>query len=316
MMSFHSHEHPRSEILCVGELLWDALPEGLFLGGAPFNVACHLHALGETVAVVSRVGDDRLGREALRRIKYRGMTTDLIQVDTTLETGFVKVTFDEDEGAEGPGYVIPQPVAWDALALTGALSERASQAAAIVFGNLAQRQETARRTVRGLCDTDALKVLDVNLRPPYTEPSVVEASLDTADVIKLNEDELATLSSWDGRSDSLRGATEALARRFDCRTVCVTRGAEGSALWHRGTWAERSSYHVDVQDAVGAGDAFLAALLSGLLAGRDSDEVLDLASKLGAYVASQYGATPEYEVGGLAGIKGLTLNDDQKRTAH
>jgi fructokinase len=304
-----------SEILCVGEVLWDALPEGLFLGGAPFNVACHLHALGQKVAVVSRVGDDRLGREALRRMKHRGMTTDLIQVDTTLETGFVQVIFDEEGGTEGPGYIIPQPVAWDALALTGALSERASQADAIVFGNLAQRQETARRTVRGLLDTDALKILDVNLRPPYTEPVVVEASLNKADVVKLNEEELVEISSWVGRSGPLRDVMEALARRFECRAVCVTRGAEGSAIWHQGAWAERKSYQVKVQDAVGAGDAFLAALLSGFLDGRDCDEVLDLASKLGAYVASRSGATPEYEISGIAGIKGLSLNTAQESTA-
>jgi fructokinase len=304
----------QGEILCVGELLWDALPEGLFLGGAPFNAACHLHALGETVAVVSRVGDDRLGREALRRVKHRGMTTDLIQVDTALETGFVKVTFDEDEGAEGPGYVIPQPVAWDALALTAPLAERASQATAIVFGCLAQRQETARRTVRRVCDAGALTVLDVNLRPPYTEPGVVEASLDRADVVKLNEEELVEVSSWTGRSGPVRDLVEALVQRFDCGTVCVTRGAAGSVLWHRGAWAERTGYRVEVQDAVGAGDAFLAALLSGLLAERDPGEVLDLAGRLGAYVASQSGATPEYEVGGLAGIEGLTLNDPSEET--
>lgn len=302
----------RGEILCVGEVLWDALPKGLFLGGAPLNVAFHLQALGEAVAVVSRVGDDRLGREALRRISDRGMTTELVQLDSELETGFVRVTF--DEGAEHPSYVIEQPVAWDALALTGALSERASEAAAVVFGALAQRQETARRTIRGLCDAGALRVLDVNLRPPYTPRSVVESSLAAADVVKLSEAELIEVSGWDGASGSLRDRMEALARRFDCRAVCVTRGAEGSALWDRGTWAEREAYQVKVKDTVGAGDAFLAALLSGLLAGRDSDEVLDAASRLAAYVASRSGATPEYEVGGIAGIGSLRLKGGAETT--
>ena len=296
---------PNGEILCVGEVLWDALPKGLFLGGAPLNVAFHLHALGEAVAVVSRVGDDRLGREALRRMSDRGLTTELVQVDPGLETGFVRVSF--DEGAEHPSYVIEQPVAWDALALTGALSERASGAAAVVFGTLAQRQETARRTVRALCDAGALAVLDVNLRPPYTPRSIVESSLAAADVVKLNEAELAEIGGWDGVSGSLREQAEALAHRFGCRAVCVTRGADGSALWDRGAWAERAAYPVKVKDAVGAGDAFLAALLSGHLAGLGSDAVLDAASRLAAYVASRSGATPAYEVGGIAGIGSLRL---------
>jgi fructokinase len=302
----------RGEILCVGEVLWDALPKGLFLGGAPLNVAFHLQALGEAVAVVSRVGDDRLGREALRRISDRGMTTELVQIDAGLETGFVRVSL--DEGAEHPSYVIEQPTAWDALALTGALSKRASEAEAVVFGTLAQRQETARRTVRGLCDAGALAVLDVNLRPPYTARSVVESSLAAADVVKLNEAELAEISDWDGVSGSLCDRVEALARRFDCRAVCVTRGAEGSALWNRGAWAEREAYRVKVKDAVGAGDAFLAAFLSGFLAGRGGEEVLDAASRLAAYVASRSGATPEYEVGGIAGIGSLRLKGGSEAT--
>ncbi|MDT7858383.1 PfkB family carbohydrate kinase [Rubrivirga sp. S365] len=293
------------EILCVGELLWDALPKGLFLGGAPLNVAFHLHALGERVAVVSRVGDDRLGREALRRMADRGVATELVQVDPELDTGFVRVSL--DEGKEHPAYTIEQPVAWDALALTGALSERAAGAAAVVFGTLAQRQETARRTVRALGDAAALAVLDVNLRPPYAPRSVVESSLAAADVVKLNEAELAQIGGWDGTSGTLRERAEALAQRFDCRTVCVTRGADGSALWHRGAWAERRAYPVKVKDAVGAGDAFLAALLSGLLAGHTCDDVLDAASRLAAYVATRSGATPEYQAGGIAGVQGLPL---------
>ena len=294
----------RGEILCVGEVLWDALPEGLYLGGAPFNVACHLHALGEEVAVVSRVGDDTLGREVLRRLQARGMTTDLVQVDAELETGFVRVTFEE----EAPDYDIAQPVAWDALALTGPLAERASQAAAVVFGSLAQRQQRTRRAVRGLCDgSSALKVFDVNLRPPHTPRSIVEASLDLADVVKLNEQELLEISTWLGLSGDFQGTVQALARRFDCWAVCVTRGAAGSVLCRDGQWTEHSSYQIEVQDTVGAGDAFLAALLAGLLAGHSSEQVLDFASRLGAYVASRSGATPAYEVERLEEVGQIAL---------
>jgi fructokinase len=306
-------DHQR-EILCVGEVLWDALPEGLYLGGAPFNVACHLHALGEEVAMVSRVGEDRLGREALRRLKARGMTTALVQVDADLETGFVKVALDDSGGAE---YVIVQPAAWDALTLTGALSERASEAAALVFGTLAQRRERARRTVRALCDMrdDTVKVLDVNLRPPYGQRSVIEASLDLADVAKLNEQELFKISGWLDLSGDLRGTVAALARRFGCRAVCVTRGAEGSALWRDGEWTRRGSYSVSVQDTVGAGDAFLAALLAGLLDGQASDVVLARANRLGAYVASRAGGTPAYDIGRWSDIPQLALDTPEPAEA-
>lgn len=294
------------EILCVGEVLWDALPEGLFLGGAPLNVARHLHALGEEVAMVSRVGQDRLGREALRRLKARGMPTHLIQPDAALETGFVAVTLD-DGGT--PAYEIVQPVAWDALALTDALAGRAERAAAVVFGSLAQRQETARRTVRRVCASDgALKVFDVNLRPPHDSRSVVEASLGLADVVKLNDHELDRMRDWFGLPGGLRPTVEALAERFGCRAVCVTRGAAGSALWGDGQWWEHAGYRVRVKDTVGAGDAFLAAMLAGLLAGRAGEELLDLANRLGAYVATRSGAVPAYEIGGLEDIVRLVLD--------
>lgn len=297
------------EILCVGEVLWDALPDGLFLGGAPLNVARHLHALGEEAVMVSRVGEDRLGREALRRLEARGMATDLVQTDAERETGFVEVTLD----AEGtPNYEIVRPVAWDALALTNALSERAARAEAIVFGSLAQRSEASRRAVRGLCEAasggGALKVFDVNLRPPHDARSVVEASLQVADVVKLNDHELERMRSWFGLVGTMREAVGALAERFDCRAVCITRGAEGSALWKVERWHEHSGYRVHVKDTVGAGDAFLAAMLSGLLAGHTGEKLLDLANRLGAYVATRSGAVPAYEIGDLEDIIRMALD--------
>src|ERR671932_1315357 len=127
---------PGPEILCVGELLWDALPAGLFLGGAPFNVACHLRAAGLPTTMVSRVGSDLLGEEALRRLARYGVGTDLMQVDPSLPTGFVRVTVDD---ADNPAYEIVEPAAWDAIAPTETLLRRAADARAIVFGTLAQR---------------------------------------------------------------------------------------------------------------------------------------------------------------------------------
>ena len=290
-------------ILCIGEVLWDAMPAGLFLGGAPFNVACHLHMLGEDVAFVSRVGDDVLGREVLRRMQMRGMEVELVQVDPAWATGFVEVTLGE---AGVPDYVIREPAAWDAIALTDALHERASQARAIIFGSLAQRRETSRRTIRALEATEATRIFDVNLRPPFVDRDIVNASLRLADVIKLNDDELFQIVRWWGLPVAThRAGAEALAARFGLETVCITRGAAGAALWKNGAWWEHAGYTVTVKDTVGAGDAFLAGLLHKLLAGEDEEAVLAFACRLGAFVATRSGATPAYEADALAEISTL-----------
>lgn len=287
------------EILCIGELLWDALPDGLFLGGAPFNVACHLRAIGEEVAFVSRVGHDRLGNEALRRLRAYDMDTDLVQIDEELPTGFVRVGLDD---AGEPDYEIVEPAAWDAIARSDSLQSRADGAAALVFGSLAQRAESSRWTIRALCETDLLRVFDVNLRPPFVDRNIVEHSLRTAHVVKLNDDELDRLRSWFDLSVGPEAAMSELATTFDCSAVCVTSGGEGARLWRDGTCWHHSGYAVEVADTVGAGDAFLAAFLSGLLDGRDEKTLLDLANRLGAYVASRAGALPSYEVDTVDGI--------------
>lgn len=293
-----------SDIVCVGELLWDALPTGLFLGGAPLNVASHLHALGEDVAVASRVGEDRLGTEALRRLRGRGLSPSLVQVDEALPTGFARVDLTTDTA---PEYEIVSPTAWDAIELTDALQKRARDADAFVFGSLAQRNDPARRTIQRLAQTDALSVFDVNLRPPYVDRTVVERSLALADVVKLNEHELNRLRDWFGLANAAETAMTHLRDTFECPTVCVTRGSDGARLLHDGRHQTHPGHPVGVVDAVGAGDAFLSALLVGLLDERDGDVLLDLASRLGAYVAAHNGAFPEYEAPTLDALFRLPL---------
>ena len=279
----------RTEVLCVGEVLWDALPSGLFLGGAPFNVACHLRAAGTPVAMVSRVGDDQLGREALRRADRHGVRTDLIQTDAERPTGFVRVDVDT---AGTPTYEILAPAAWDAIDLTDTLLARAADARAIVFGTLAQRNERSRRAIRELWSSRALMVYDVNLRPPFDDREIVRTSLERADVVKLSESELASIAEWLGLRGTPREMMASLARTFTCSVVCITRGSRGAALWHDGAWSEHPGFTVKVRDTVGAGDAFLAALLAGLLAGTSDAGLLEHANRAGAHVATQLGAVP------------------------
>lgn len=282
---------PSSEILCVGELLWDSLPAGLFLGGAPFNVAAHLHALGVPAAMVTRVGADRLGTEALARLVASGVAADMVQIDPVRETGFVSVSL----GSEGsPTYEIREPAAWDFVELRSELLERAARSRALVFGSLAQRNPISRGTIEQLRQVATCNVFDVNLRPPFDEPEVVRRSLACANIVKLNESELAQLSAWFGLPTELREATRAIAEQFGCKTVCVTRGAAGAVLLHRDRWTEHAGFRVEVRDTVGSGDAFLAALLAGLLAGDDDADVLQRANRLGAFVATQAGAIPAH----------------------
>ncbi len=278
-----------SQVLCVGEVLWDALPAGLFLGGAPFNVACHLRAAGLPTAMVSRVGRDVLGDEARLRLARYGVGTDLIQVDPSLPTGFVRVSVDDAGDAE---YEIVEPAAWDAIAPSDALMRRAAEARALVFGSLAQRSEVTRSTIERLLETDALKAFDVNLRPPYDDREIVRRSLANADVVKMNDLEMERLADWFDLPRDPRELAAALAEAFACDTVCITRGSAGAALWRDGRWIEHAGFEVEVRDTVGAGDAFLAVLLAGLLNGAEDRALLQHANLIGAYVVTQLGAVP------------------------
>ncbi len=302
---------PDSTILCAGEILWDALPAGLFLGGAPLNVALHLHALDHPVQMVSRIGDDVLGKEALRRIEQRGMSTNLVQRDDTHQTGFVRVEL-TNEGV--PDYEIVEPVAWDFIELTSGLQEAAAAADVVVFGSLAQRNRVSRDTICSLLDTDLMGVFDVNLRPPHDTWPTVRASLQAATIVKMSEEELDPILRW-AELHKASDPLAAFASHFSCDLLCITRGSNGALLWRDGQTHEHPGFSVEVADTVGVGDAFLAALLHGVLKGSDTEDLLPFANRVAAYVATQVGPTPSYDRSDLAQIdrKGAGAPDLQPR---
>lgn len=278
-------------IICIGEVLWDSLPLGLFPGGAPFNVALHLHSLGEEVAFVSRVGEDELGREIRRRMKRQRLTPEYVQTDDTWPTGFVLVT---SEPSEDPEYEILKPAAWDAIEFTNSLARLLASADYLVCGSLAQRESLSRQTIQRCLSQDLVTIFDVNLRPPYESQSIVESSLEKADFVKLNVQELTAFISWFNLDTDFQQAVVSLTEKFGCQTVCVTRGAKGALLYHGEEWYNHPGYSVENVDTVGAGDAFLAGMISRLfLQQTDAETALDFANKAGAFVATQYGATPE-----------------------
>ena len=293
-----------SNVIGVGEVLWDLLLTGPQLGGAPANFAYHAHALGAHAQVITRVGKDDYGREIIRRFHEMGLPETGVQVDETAPTGTAKVKLSGDGLAH---FTIQENVAWDHIALTREALATASDAHAICFGSLAQRSEPSRSTIQQLVaavPADALKVFDINLRQQFYSRDAIEQSLQRANVLKLNDDELPTLAEMFGLTGlpehQIKHQIEWLARTFSLRVVALTRGANGSLLYQKDNnevrWSDCPSRPVKVVDTVGAGDSFTAAMVLGLLRKMDLDEINTIANEVARYVCSQPGATPSLPV--------------------
>lgn len=281
------------KIVCFGEVLWDCLPKGLFLGGAPFNAACHLRKLGCRPVVISAVGDDFLGEETLQRAQAQGLDTFAIAMKKGLRTGVAKVVLDASGSAS---YVFPEPCAWDRIELDEVARNELTSASAILFGSLAARSERNAEQIDSiLSETHALRIFDVNLRPPHDDRETVLALAQKADVLKLNEHELAFLAGRDFSPEGLEETIRAVIDLTGVRKVCVTLGGAGAAYFD-GRWLiTAESPPVEVRDTIGAGDAFTAAFTAGLVRGDAPQDLLERACRLGAYVASCDGAIPDYE---------------------
>ena len=280
------------KILAVGEVLWDLLPTGKQLGGAPANFTFHCRSLGALARLVTRVGDDDFGRQVLERFRLLGLPTETVQVDPTWPTGTVTVTL----AADGqPRFTIHEHVAWDRITADEAGLAVADAADAVCFGSLAQRSEPARRAIRALVSAarpEALRVFDVNLRPPFVDRDVIADSLELADVLKLNDQELPVLAALFDLPAGVRQGMEELAGRFGLSLVALTRGAGGSLLLADGHWSDHPGRPAEVCDTIGAGDSFTACLVVGLLVGRPLDAINSHANEVAAFVCSQPGGTP------------------------
>lgn len=281
-------------ILAFGEILWDSLPRGLFPGGAPFNVAAHLAHLNsaQPVAIVSAVGSDFLGRELRRRAEHLGIDTRCLATIDSHPTGIVEASLDS-EGR--PRYTIVEDVAWDHIPATPEVTAAVAGAPALVFGTLASRNpENRSLLIELLRRTRGLRVYDVNLRPPHTPPATVAALLPYADLIKLNHEELATLTGWEDARSDVPAGIRMLLQRIPARDVCVTCGPNGAWLHRNGNDYFAAAPRVNVRDTIGAGDAFTAALVNGLTAhpSADSEDVLATAVAHGSFVAGEDGAIP------------------------
>jgi fructokinase len=281
-----------SIIVGIGELLWDVFDDIRRPGGAPANVAFHAQQLGDRGVICSRVGSDPLGDELLAYLATKGLETDFVQRDAKHGTGMVTV---EAVRADSPTYRIHDDVAWDYIEFGQGLQELMSRASAVCFGTLAQRHAQTRETIHRCLAAaqNALRVYDVNLRPPWYRQEWIEQSLRQCHAAKLNEGEAQVLAAMMGMEmTTLPGFASALCSRYELDLVCITRAAEGCLLVTPTQTVDEPGTPVHAVDAVGAGDAFSAGLIKGWLRRLPLTSIARLACGLGALVAGHSGAMP------------------------
>jgi fructokinase len=279
-------------VAALGEILWDMFPTGPRFGGAPANYVCHSASLGGRAWLVSAVGDDPLGKQALEQLRLHQVETRCVMTHNDYPTGAVQVTLD-DQGH--PRYEFGRDEAWDDLAWTDAVAELAARCRAVCFGTLGQRSPPSRRLIRqfvGAATAARWRILDVNLRAPFYDDVVIQESLKLANVLKLSDEELPVLARIFRLVGDPVDQIRKLAEQFAIRLTALTRGPDGALLVRGDEVSESAGGTVTVADTVGAGDAFTAALTIGLLRDLPLDAINQTACRVAEYVCSQSGATP------------------------
>jgi len=283
----------RPIVVGIGEILWDLLPSGKQMGGAPANFAYQAKALGAESVIVSAVGDDEPGREILRTLEGQGLDGRRVSVLASVPTGSVTVRLD----AQGiPAYDILKNAAWDFLPWTSETLEAAVCVDAVCFGTLAQRSEVSRTTIRAFLDAtrgDCLRVLDLNLRQSYYSREIIRGLLQRSNVLKLNDEELRSAARLFAMPGSETEILERLLGEYPLDLIALTKGKSGSRLFGRNRESLHPGYPVEMADSVGAGDAFTAALVVGLLKKKDWDDISERANRIAAFVCSHKGAWPQ-----------------------
>lgn len=278
-------------IVCFGEVLYDVFPTHKKIGGAPLNVGLRLSSLGVNAHILSRIGNDQIGKEILSFVKEKGANVSSIQIDDIYHTGEVIVQLDHNGSAS---YTINYPVAWDKIICIPEDEIIIKKADAFVFGSLSCRDAVSRNSLLELLTYAKYKVFDVNLRAPYYSATVLNNLMMQSDFIKFNQEELDEISeSLNSPSYSLEHNMIYIAEKTNTPHLCVTRGSQGAVLYYNKQFYYNEGYIVKVADTVGSGDSFLAGLLSQLLTDKNPQEALDFACALGALVAKKEGANPK-----------------------
>ena len=277
--------------VAYGEVLWDVFDNEKKIGGAPLNVALRMKTLGCDVAMISCVGNDEDGKAIIDQVKSLGLETNAIMQTENFATGLVNVTLNERGSAS---YEINYPSAWDKIVLNDFAKKVAADADVLIYGSLVCRDEVSRKSLEELLQTPAYKVFDVNLRKPHYSYEILEQLMHSANFIKFNDEELLEISAamqspFTGLEDNMHF----IAEKTKVTAMCVTKGKHGALLMWEGKIYENGGYPIEVADTVGAGDSFLAALITSLLTGKSPQTAIDFACAVGALVAGAPGANPE-----------------------
>ena len=282
-----------NKLVGIGEALWDVLPEGKKIGGAPANFAYHVSQFGLESCVVSAIGDDKLGDEIIENFDAKGLNKIIEKVP--YPTGTVQVEIDQ---AGVPQYEIKENVAWDNIPYTEELDALAKETRAVCFGSLAQRSVVSRTTINKFLDAmpkndDSLVVFDINLRQSFYNAEILENSMRRCNILKINDEELVTISrlfGWPGID--LEDKCWLLLGKFDLKMLILTCGVNGSYVFTPGNYSFRETPIVEVADTVGAGDSFTAAFISSIIKGKPIPEAHKTAVEVSAFVCTQNGAMP------------------------
>lgn len=280
-------------VVGMGEALWDVLPEGKKIGGAPANFAYHVSQFGLPSCVVSAIGDDALGKEIIENFTSKGL--DQLIAEVPYPTGTVQVEIDQ---TGIPLYDIKENVAWDNIPYTEHLDALAKRTKAVCFGSLAQRNLVSRETINHFLDTmpkddDSLIVFDVNLRQGFYNKKILCKSMQNCNILKINDEELITVSSMFGYPGiDLQDKCWILLGKYNLKMLILTCGINGSYVFTPGNVSFQPTPKVEVADTVGAGDSFTAAFIASILKGKSVTEAHTIAVKTSAYVCTQKGAMP------------------------
>ena len=278
-------------IVGLGEALWDCLPEGRKIGGAPANFAYHASQFGYTSYAVSAVGNDALGDETVEALQSKGLNVEMPRVD--YPTGMVQVTLDEDGVAS---YDIKEGSAWDNMPFTPEIEALARRCKAVCFGSLAQRSEVSRETIYRFLDAtpcDCMRIFDINLRQNFYGKEVIQASLRRSNVLKINDEELVVLGRMFGYPGlDIENKCWLILGKYNLDMLILTCGINGSYVFSKGAMSFLETPRVDVADTVGAGDSFTGSFVASILSGKTVSEAHRIGVGVSAYVCTQNGAMP------------------------
>jgi len=286
--------HNIVDAFCFGEVLWDVLPDGAQPGGAPLNVAYHLTRLGLNTGIISKIGEDEPGRELLALVAGWGVGNQFLQVDGTYDTSKVIANVNDSNEVS---YEIIFPVAWDFIRPDKSIVEMLMPTTYFIYGSLASRNDVTRNTLLELLESDAIKVFDINLRPPHIDKSLLKLLLSKADIVKFNTAELELVGQMfsDGKSNEAQ-RVQFVQNEFCISEVIVTHGADGAAYYRNGESYSVPGKPIQVTDTIGSGDAFLAAFIANHKLNITPQQILERAVVLGAFVATKKGGCPGYEI--------------------